>query len=198
MHALASQLAAELIRDIDGPYALFGHSLGALLAFEIIHALRDSGVSSPVSLFASGTAAPTRRDDYNQGFAKPKSDEQLIEELRDLQGTPQEVLDNAELMSLTLPILRADFLMCGRYQYRQRPGLTCPIHVLGGKDDKATQEQLIAWQLESEGRFSLDMIPGSHFFIHEHESEVLRLLQVKLKMDLDGYLRKKDCYHHCS
>lgn len=180
MAALARQLAAEILSRINGQYALFGHSLGALLAFEIAHALRDAGAPPPLALIASGTAAPTRREDYERGFADPKSDEELKEQLRDLQGTPPEVLANQELMELTLPILRADFLMCGRYQYRARAPLTCALHVLGGTGDRASQEQLVAWQREGRGSFILDMLPGGHFFIHEHEARVLRLLSSQL------------------
>jgi surfactin synthase thioesterase subunit len=183
MHALARQLARELAPRIQSPYGVFGHSLGALLGFELVHALRDFGMPPPLALFASGTAAPSRREDYDRGFAEPKSDDALKTELRDLQGTPPEVLDNAELMALTLPVLRADFLLCGRYAYRARPPLDCPLHVLAGTEDKATQAQLMAWQLESQANFSLDMLAGGHFFIHEHEAKVLRLLKANLEVD---------------
>ncbi|MCS3473074.1 surfactin synthase thioesterase subunit [Pseudomonas sp. JUb42] len=182
MQALARQLAQEILPRLDRPYALFGHSLGALLAFEMAHVLREAGAPLPVALIASGTAAPTRREDYEQGFSVPKSDEELKADLRDLQGTPEEVLENQELMELTLPILRADFLMCGLYRYRARPPLQCPLHVLGGKDDRASQEQLIAWQLESDANFSLDMLPGGHFFIHEQQAKVLRILKACLEV----------------
>lgn len=77
--------------------------------------------------------------------------------MRALQGTPEEVLANAELMSLTLPTLRADFLLCGTYTYRQRPALQCPLHVLGGVEDRASDEQLRAWRSETQGAFSLQM-----------------------------------------
>lgn len=173
MAVLARHLADEMIVRLERPYALFGHSLGALLAFEIAHALHARGVEPPLALFASGTAAPTRREDYERDYSEPKSDEELVAELRDLQGTPEEVLANAELMSMTLPILRADFLMCGRYRYRQRPRLMLPIHVLGGRGDKSTMEQLLAWRTETAHGFSLDMFDGGHFFIHEHEHHVL-------------------------
>ena len=182
MRALAIQLAQELKPPLKAPYALFGHSLGALLACEMAHAFRLLGCPEPVALFASGTAAPTMRADYDRGFAEPKTDAQLIEQLRTLNGTREEVLANEELMSLTLPILRADFLLCGRFQPVQRPLLKCPVHVLGGKDDKATTEQLIGWSKETHGSFSLDMLAGGHFFIHEHEAKVLRVIKDQLEV----------------
>ena len=180
MRRLALQLAHEQKATLKAPYALFGHSLGALLACEMAHAFRSLGCPEPVALFASGTAAPTMRADYDQGFADPKTDAELIEQLRTLNGTREEVLANEELMSLTLPILRADFLLCGRFEPIQRPLLTCPVHVLGGKADRATTEQLIGWSKETHGSFSVDMLAGGHFFIHEHEAKVLRVIKDQL------------------
>ncbi|WP_123409880.1 thioesterase II family protein [Pseudomonas frederiksbergensis] len=180
LRALAMQLAKELRPTLKAPYALFGHSLGALMACELAHALRALGCPEPVALFASGTAAPTMRADYDRGFAEPKTDAELIDQLRTLNGTSEEVLANEELMSLTLPILRADFLLCGRFQPVQRPLLKCPVHVLGGKADKATTEQLIGWSKETHGSFSVDMLAGGHFFIHEHEAKVLRVIKDQL------------------
>lgn len=182
MRALALQLAREHKPSLHGPYALFGHSLGALLACEMAHAFRVLGAAEPVALFASGTAAPTMRSDYDRGFAEPQSDEQLIAQLRTFQGTSEDVLANQELMSLTLPILRADFMLCGRFRPMQRPLLKCPVHVLGGKEDKATTEQLIGWSQETLGSFSVDMMTGGHFFIHEHEAKVLRIIKNHLEV----------------
>ncbi|MFJ4064716.1 thioesterase II family protein [Pseudomonas sp. NPDC089996] len=182
MQALARQLANEQRLVASAPYALLGHSLGALLAFELAHELQALGCPPPTALFACGTAAPTRREDYDgNNWRAPKSDAELKHELRELNGTPPEVLDNAELMSLTLPVLRADFLLCGRYQYRQRPALQCPLHVLGGEADRASAEQLQAWRKETHGTFSLQMFPGGHFFIHEHEDRVLGALTQALE-----------------
>nr|WP_255456946.1 alpha/beta fold hydrolase [Pantoea sp. Tr-811] len=182
MQALARQLAAEQRLCTHAPYALLGHSLGALLAFELAHELLALGCPAPLALFACGTAAPTRREDYDgKNWRDPKSDDELKHELRELNGTPEEVLANAELMSLTLPILRADFQLCGRYAYRERPTLSCPVQVLGGADDRANPEQLQAWGKETHGAFDVQMYPGGHFFIHEHEDQVLATLAASLE-----------------
>ncbi|MGF6153942.1 thioesterase II family protein [Pseudomonas fluorescens] len=182
MRELAMQLAREQRSSLNTPYALFGHSLGALLACEMAHAFRALGAPEPVALFASGTAAPTMRSDYDRGFSEPRTDAQLIEQLRALGGTSEEVLGNAELMRLTLPILRADFLLCGRFQPQERPPLKCPVHVFGGKADRASTEQLIGWSQETQGSFSVDMLAGGHFFIREHEAKVLRVIKGHLEI----------------
>lgn len=179
MTGLAEQLSDEICGELSGPYALFGHSLGALLAFELAHALRERNGPAPVALFASGTAAPSRRE--NSGLSGEKSDAELIEQLRCFKGTPEEVIANDELMRLALPVLRADFRMCGRYRYHRRPRLDCPVHVLGGRDDAATVDQLLAWRDESAPGFSLSLFDGGHFFIHEQQAAVLGLLRDRLR-----------------
>lgn len=179
---LVRQLARELHDEVrQGPYAVLGHSLGALLACELLYALRELGSPTPLGLFASGTAAPSRRAEYDRGFAEPKNDAELIADLRELQGTPEEVLANAELMSLTLPILRADFLLCGSYRYQHRAPLACPIQVLGGRTDKASEEQLLAWGEETCADFELQLFDGGHFFIHEQEATVLPCIERRLQ-----------------
>ncbi|MEH2523006.1 MULTISPECIES: thioesterase II family protein [unclassified Bradyrhizobium] len=172
--ALASQLAAELHAQLDAPYALFGHSLGALIAFELAHGLLDRGAPAPAILFASGAEAPAVRD--GSKWRLPLSDDALLKELRDLQGTPDEALSNPELMRSALPVLRADFLMCGAYAYRPRYPLPCPVHVFGGTDDDTSPDSLQAWRQETSAAFTLDVLPGHHFFIHTQQAELLDLI----------------------
>lgn len=173
--ALAAQLADEISTELEGPYALFGHSLGGLLAFELAHALRERGVAPPLALFASGTAGPAQRDVSE--YAVEKTDAQLIERLRELKGTAEDVLANHELMQLMLPILRADFLLCGSFHYGLRTPLAMPIHVFGGKQDSVRAEELLDWQADTSSGFSLDMFDGHHFFLVPHESAVLRCVR---------------------
>lgn len=177
-HRLAEKLAGELQASLEAPYALFGHSLGALVAFELAHCLVDHGAPMPVVLFASGTEAPSVRD--GSKWHHPLSDEELLAELRHLQGTPEEALASPEIMNVTLPVLRADFLMCGAYVYRPGRKLPVPIHVLGGLDDDTAPESLEAWRCETCAGFKIDVLPGDHFFIHSRQAEVLDLISTSL------------------
>jgi len=182
--ALAGMLAEEIEDAINGPYALFGHSLGSLLAFELAHALRERAAPPPLVLFASGGEAPSVRDDRE--LAKPRSDAELIADLRDYQGTPEEVLADAELMALVLPVLRADFLLAGTYAYRPRPALACPVHVLAGTADDLDRPALEAWGRETSGGFVIDLFEGDHFFLHACQAEVLSVIGAALSRRMNG------------
>lgn len=178
-HALAAHLADEIADAIVGPYALFGHSLGALLAFEVAHVLRARGVPAPLVLFASGAEAPAVRDDAD--LRRPRSDAELVADLAAYGGTPHEALENPELMALVLPVLRADFLMCGAYAYdARRPALGCLVQGLGGLRDDIARADLEAWGRETAGPFDLAMFEGDHFFIHAQQERVLDLIGARI------------------
>ena len=175
-HRLADRLAEELadrhrLGDPAAPYALFGHSLGALVAYELAHALIRRGACPPRLLVASGTGAPAMRDD--RAWQRPRSDSELIADLRAMGGTPEEVIASPELMEMVLPVLRADFLMCGAYAFRPRTPLPCPIRVLGGEQDDVPRDALEGWRRETAAGFGLSLFPGGHFFIQTHPGAVL-------------------------
>ncbi len=172
---LAFQLADEIKAELDGPYALFGHSLGGLLAFELAHALRARGLAAPLALFTSATAGPALRDVSE--YAIEKTDNELLARLRELGGTSEEALGNHELMQMMLPILRADFLLCGSFDYGERKPMAVPIHVFGGKQDSVKVEALLDWQEETSTGFSLDMFEGGHFYLNKQEAGLLRCLR---------------------
>lgn len=172
---LTAQLAQVLLPKAREPYVLFGHSLGALLANEIAQRLTEQG-APPRALIASGTAAPTEREGYDRDLSRPKDDDELIADLRQRGGTPEEVLANAELMALTLPVLRADFLLCGSHRPRPQPVLACPLSVWGGRQDQASEAQLQAWGQQTRGPCQLDWFAGGHFFIHSEQAAVLARL----------------------
>ncbi|MGC2774361.1 MAG: alpha/beta fold hydrolase [Bradyrhizobium sp.] len=177
--ALADQLAAELVgASLAAPYVLFGHSLGGLIAFEVAHRLLALGAPPPQLLLVSGTEAPAVRD--GSRWREPLSDDALRDELLMLNGTPREALESVEIMRSALPVLRADFLMCGNYVYRRRQPLPCPVHVLGGDLDDTRPEALQAWRTETSAAFELDMLPGDHFFIHTRQADLLNLIATLL------------------
>jgi surfactin synthase thioesterase subunit len=165
----------ELRRHARGPFALFGHSLGALIAFEVAHALRAERAGEPLMVFASGTHAPSRWE--REPDASIDTDAGLRAELARLDGTPGCVMSSPELMELTLPIVRADFQAGQRYRCAPTRRIGCAIHAIGGADDTTDEATLQAWGEHTTCEFARSVLPGGHFFIHEQEGALLRLIE---------------------
>ena len=162
---LVQSVAQGLLPCLDRPFAFFGHSLGALVSFELTRYLRRHMGLSPVHLFVSAHSAPQISGRDSPIHALPESE--FVEQLRCLNGMSEAVLKNAELMQLLLPILRADFSVCETYVYQVGEPLDCPISALGGlRDDHVSRESLDAWRVQTRATFTLRMFPGDHFFIN--------------------------------
>jgi medium-chain acyl-[acyl-carrier-protein] hydrolase len=168
-------LGPALLPYFDKPFAFFGHSMGALISMELTRWLRRTGNPMPVQLFISARRAPQLSSTELPSYDLTES--AFIERLRELNGTPPEVLDHPELMQLMIPLLRADFSVCETYQYQAEPPLNCPITVFGGLGDvEVPRESLEPWREHTTASFSLHMFPGNHFFIHSAQRDVLRLI----------------------
>jgi medium-chain acyl-[acyl-carrier-protein] hydrolase len=159
-------MTCELLPWLDIPYAIFGHSMGALLAFECARKLRREGHPMPVWLFLSGRRAPDIQDDTK--LLHSLSDREFVEELtRRYDGIPQEFLTNPELREVFLPILRADISVVESYRYDDDAPLDCPITIFSGaKDASVNWNNLIAWKRQTRGRFAMHVLPGGHFYPH--------------------------------
>lgn len=173
---LMAVLYQELLPYLEEPYAFFGHSMGALLSFELVRLIvQRKQVPVPAHLFVSGHRAPHLSDTKPPLHQLPEP--QLIEELRKLNGTPEGVLNQPELLQLLLPLLRADFALCETYTYRPGLLLPCPISALGGlQDEGVPRESLLAWREHTEGSFRAHFFPGDHFYLHREQPRVLATL----------------------
>jgi medium-chain acyl-[acyl-carrier-protein] hydrolase len=176
---LVHEIAEAIVPELDKPFAFFGHSMGALIAFELTHQLRKQNHLSPVHLIVSGRSAPQIPDTDPQTHDLPEKE--FMEELRRLNGTPAEALEHPELMQLMLPILRADFAICETYTYEDRSVLDCPIAALGGLDDaNVPREELTAWRERTTGAFTMRMFPGDHFYLHTAQLPLLETITTLL------------------
>jgi len=176
---LIRALAIALLPMLDKPFAFFGHSLGALVSFELTRELRRQGLR-PAHLFVSASSAPhlTRQGSTIYDL----SEEKFLEQLRRLNGTPEEVLEHFELRQIILPLLRADFSVYETYAYSKEPPLDCPISTFGGSQDhKVNQGELEAWRQQTSDSFSLQMFPGDHFFVNTSQSPLLWALSRRLR-----------------
>jgi medium-chain acyl-[acyl-carrier-protein] hydrolase len=169
---------------LDVPFAFFGHSMGGLLSYELVQTLRREHHPVPVHLFISAHRAPHLPHRLPPIHLLPEPE--LIVQLRHLNGTPEAVLQNAELLQLLLPTLRADLAVCETYTYSVREPLTCPVSVFGGVyDTQVHADELAAWRGHTYGAFRQQMFPGDHFFLHSAQT----LLLQALRQDLATYLR---------
>lgn len=175
MTPMVQALTRGLRPYLDMPFAFFGHSLGAMVSYELICQLRGEGQPEPIHLFASGCRAPQLPDPDPPIHALPEPE--FITELRRLNGTPELVLQNAELMQLLMPVLRADFEIVGTYHYTNCGLLNCPISVFGGLGDhEASEADLNGWRELTRGAFTLRMFPGDHFFVHTARQSIVRIV----------------------
>jgi len=176
---LVAAAASALRPYMDRPFAFYGHSMGATVGYELARRLREEGRAEPSHLFVSGCRAPQMAETREITYTLP--DPEFIEELRRLNGTPQEVLDHAELLQLILPLLRADFAAIQTYTYVEGPRLECQLTAVGGRDDvEVTREHLAPWGELTTGAFSLQIIPGDHFFLHASQNMLLEIIARQL------------------
>ncbi|HEV2436442.1 MAG TPA: alpha/beta fold hydrolase [Verrucomicrobiae bacterium] len=179
---LVQALAQALAPLLDKPFAFFGHSLGALISFELARQLRRQSGVQPVRLFVSADRAPQIPHRDRPIHALPE--EEFLAELRRLNGIPGKVLAEAELMQMLLPVLRADFAVYETYVYSIEPPLTCPISTLGGlQDQRVRRGDLEAWRDQTNGSFSLRMFPGDHFYWNTTQPLLLQALSRELRGD---------------
>ncbi|HEY9797280.1 MAG TPA: thioesterase II family protein [Leptolyngbyaceae cyanobacterium] len=179
LQPLVQAIAQALLPHLDKPFAFFGHSMGGLVSFELARLLRKKYGLNPAHLFVSGYRAPQVPDPDPPIHALPEPE--FLEELRRLNGTPEAVLENAELMQLLLPALRADFAVIETYAYIPESPLDCPITAFGGLQDREVScDDLEAWREQTNAAFSLQMLPGDHFFLHSAQPLLLQSLSQKL------------------
>jgi len=179
---LIQALAQALFPLLDKPFAFFGHSLGALVSFELARQLRRQFAVQPVRLFISADRAPQIPNRDPPVHRLPEGE--FLVELRRLNGTPREVLEDEELRQIMLPLLRADFAVYETYGYSTEPPLNCPISAFGGlQDHRVSRGDLEAWRDQTSAAFSLRMFPGDHFFLNTTQPPLLGALSQELRGD---------------
>ncbi len=163
MDQVVKSLLGEMRSYLTKPFAFFGHSMGAVIGFEITRLLRRENAVLPKHLFVSGRGAPQRMVPKAPTYNLP--DAEFKQELQRLKGTPAEVLEHPELMEVVMPLLRADFELIQTYTYTYEQPLNIPLTAFGGVDDEISREDLEGWREETTGPFSLQMFAGDHFYL---------------------------------
>ena len=179
--ALVEQLCLEHARVLERPYALFGHSMGGLLAYGMAACMHRRHRRLPVMLFASASPGPST-DCWR--FPGRDNDDALIRDLRHFGGAPEEVFTCPEMLRAALHALGADYVICNSFCYRGPARLPVPLRVLAGRDDEIKLQQLAVWREETLASFALHWFNGGHFYLRPQEGALLRLIEKELGSSL--------------
>ena len=178
MEQLVGPLLDGLASYLTRPFALFGHSMGALIAFELVRRMRPSGLA-PVHLFASGRRAPhlpRRSPDWHT-----VPDPEFLTTIGALGGIPPELLAESQFLDTMLPMLRADCTLSETYVLGPQEPLSCPVSAFGGlRDKEVPPEDVRAWSRHTTGPFRVHLLPGEHFFVDSARPDLLRLVGSEL------------------
>jgi pyochelin biosynthetic protein PchC len=175
---LADEIFTVLRSAVAGPLALFGHSMGAVVAFELARRLRDTGDHGPVALFVSGRRAPSR---IRQEDVHLRSDAGLIAEMRRVGGTDPRVLLDRELLEVVLPVTRNDYRAIETYRVTPGEPLECPVTAFVGRSDpRVTPEEVDAWREHTTGKFEMHVCPGGHFYLDQCQPFVTGTVEAEL------------------
>ncbi|HEY1348703.1 MAG TPA: thioesterase domain-containing protein [Ktedonobacteraceae bacterium] len=184
MAALMQGLLPAIMPYLDLPFAFYGHSMGALISFDLARRLRASVGRLPLCLYLAAYRAPHLPNPNIKIYHLPA---EVFKVVLRADGIPDAILQNEELMQAMLPTLRADFELCDTYEYREEAPLACPFVIFGGEDDvRIRAEDLRAWPVHSSVPSRLSLLPGSHFFLHSAQEQLLAALSQDLVQRLDA------------
>lgn len=176
------EVLEEVTQDVavfeEKPFAIFGHSLGAVISFELAWRLLACHQLRPRHVFLSACEAPQFRRTRMALHDLP--DRQFERNLKRYKGTPPEIFRNQEIKQLLFPMLRADFEMAYNYQFSPDRKLDCPVTALGGVRDRTRRKHLEGWGEHTTGSFRMQMLPGDHFYLGKYEDDLLRVIESEL------------------
>lgn len=189
MELLVDDLMQVLPSILDKPYIILGHSLGSRIGFEVMLRCHSQGLRLPEHFIASGSRGPHMPCLEEQSYHLP--DDQFIVKLREMEGTPEELLNSTELMALLLPMIKSDFQIAETYLFNGNVSFDIPLSVFGGRDDdKADLEALESWQQHFAQPGDISLFSGGHFFIDSHQGEVVEKVN-QIALDVVGNLSQQ-------
>ena len=164
---------------LNEEYMIYGHSMGSLLAYEIYYKIKDNALRKPKHIFFSGYEAPSIIKKRENTYTLPNYD--FINKIMELGGTPEEVMNNKELLDLFLPIIRSDFKILETYNYKEREDkIQCDVSILNGKKDSINLDEILAWKNHAGKDFKVYNFEGNHFFINSNVENITNVINETL------------------
>ncbi|MFZ1289610.1 MAG: thioesterase domain-containing protein [Melioribacteraceae bacterium] len=180
---VVNQIFEALKEFMDLPYIFFGHSMGALISYELAFTIESNLYPTPKKLYLSAHNAPNIK--RNGKLMHQLNKDEFLSELIRMDGINKEILEHEELMELVLPIIRSDYQLCETYKFSERANLNIPFHVFGAQDDYDVQpDNLILWNDLTKADFKMDIFEGDHFYIIKQKDIFLQKFRQLLEMDL--------------
>jgi len=169
INSMVNDIFNQIKKDLYLPYAFYGHSMGTILGCLLTRQIINANLPYPAHLFFTGRKAPSIPENKVLHLL-PKED--FIKKLKEYDGTPNEILDNVDIMELFEPVIKADFKAVETYSYKAQQPFDIPVTIMVGIDEGITCEEIMKWQDETTKKISTKQFPGNHFFIFENNKEI--------------------------
>lgn len=176
---LADDVFAQIKNELHKPYAIYGHSMGGILAYLVVRRIANANLPQPLHLFVTGCPGPSIKYRGLIDHTLPK--DEFLDKIGEMGGSPDSVLNNPALMEFFEPILRADFGAVANYKHVPAEPLSIPISAVIGTNEKASYAEAMEWQKETTGPVDVKLLPGNHFFIFDHPNYIMQLIARKLQ-----------------
>lgn len=179
MDTLADDVFGQIKNELNKPYAIYGHSMGGILAFLVIRRIVNAKLPQPLHLFVTGCTGPSIKYRGLIDHTLPK--DEFLQKIGEMGGSPDSVLNNPALMEFFEPILRADFAAVANYRHTVSEPLNIPVSAVIGTAEKASYEEAMEWQKETTEPVDVKLLPGNHFFIFDHPNYIMQMIARKLQ-----------------